>query len=318
MKNRFLNALLSDLTENDSSQRICVEPVKLFLVFVALISFIPDWASGDGPLQSIAAESMGGCASASGASTLNLLSGSHATLLSPQLSDFDAYRCRVGWTGADEQVECPPWQWARRFGYSEHSDLGVDLQALSVLNQSPGRQNPYFSCDVSVNVLLREWNLYELESCNKQAVITLMHEPALGIIRSMHFRDPGDTTGTPAQTPNLTIHPLLDAQSDLFNLTINHIKNVDDPLVEFKLTVAPQLDLYGRFTGKDAQVQLPLQPNIELHFTKQGSLVLQVSIPLFTRGGRNPPASFAIGLLWHALNKISEAGATKEAGAADR
>jgi hypothetical protein len=42
----------------------------------------------------------------------------------------------------------------------------------------------------------------------------------------MHFRDPGDTTGTPARTPNLTIHPLLDAQSDFFNLTINHKKKV--------------------------------------------------------------------------------------------
>ena len=88
--------------------------------------------------------------------------------------------------------------------------------------------------------------------------------------------------------------------------------------MEFKLTVAPQVDLYGRFTGKDAQVQLPIQPNIEWHFTKEGSLVVQVSVSPFTVGGRNPPASFAIGFLWHAVNKISEAGATERAGAADR
>jgi hypothetical protein len=84
-------------------------------------------------------------------------------------------------------------------------------------------------------------------------------------------------------------------------------KESTDPLVEFKLTVAPQVDLYGRFTGKDAQVQLPIQPNIEWHFTKEGSLVVQVSVSPFTVGGRNPPASFAIGFLWHAVNRISEA-----------
>jgi hypothetical protein len=128
----------------------------------------------------------------------------------------------------------------------------------------------------------------------------------------MHFRDPGDATGTPAKTPNLTIHPLLNTQSDLFNLTINHKQNPADPLVEFKLTVAPQIDLYGRFTGKDAQVQLPIQPNIEWHFTKEGSLLVQISVPPFTVGGRNPPASFAIGFLWHAVNKISKAGAANQ------
>lgn len=214
----------------------------------------------------------------------------------------------------------PAWasgdEWARTFWDNKDTDLGVDLQGLIVLNQSPGGQHSYLSFDDSVNVLLRDWNLYKLESCNNQAVITLMHEPALGITRSMHFRDPGDVTGTPAQTPNLTFHPLATAQSDLFNFTINRPKEEaqkeEEPLVEFKLTVAPQVDLYGRFTGKDAQFQLPLQPNIEWHLTKQVSLLAQVSVPLFTVGGRNPPASFAIGFLWHAVNKISKAGAADQ------
>jgi hypothetical protein len=290
--------------------------MKCFCVSVAVTSFIPAWASGDEPLHWIAAGSMSGCACASGASTLNLLPGSHATLLSPRLYDIDGYRCGVVWNSANALVKCPPRRWARTFWDNKDTDLGIDLQGLIVINQSPGGQHSYLSFDDSVNVLLRDWNLYKLESCNNQAVITLMHEPALGITRSMHFRDPGDATGTPAQTPNLTFHPLATAQSDLFNFTINRPKEEaqkeEEPLVEFKLTVAPQVDLYGRFTGKDAQFQLPLQPNIEWHLTKQVSLLAQVSVPLFTVGGRNPPASFAIGFLWHAVNKISKAGAADQ------
>jgi hypothetical protein len=242
---------------------ICVELVKRFCVLVVLTAFIPAWANA---------------ATAPGVSALNLLSGSDSTLLSPQKSDVDTYRSAVEMTNAPDLATCPPWcQCIPFLPENKKAALGVDLQALSVLNQSPGGQNSYLSSDVSVNVLLRNWNLRERDFslCDQPIVITLMHEPALGITRSMHFRDPGDATGTPAQTPNLTIHPLLNAQSDLFNLTINHKKSADEPLVEFKLTVAPQLDLYGRFTGKDAQVQLPLQPSIELHFTKQGSLVVQ-------------------------------------------
>ena len=311
---------------------ICIERVKHFCVFVALNAFIPASASGDEQLQSIAAGSVGVYATASGVSTLNLLFGSHASLLSPQQSDFDACRCEIESHSAGERAKCPPWwQWVPAFAENKKTGMGVDLQALSVLNQSPGGQHSYLSSDVSVNALLREWKLYRCEGIslgNHQAFITLMYEPALGIIRSMHFRDPGDATGRPAQTPNLTIHPLLSAQSDLFNLTIDRKKEEakeeeeeeEEALVEFKLTVAPQVDFYGRFTGKDAQFQLPLQPNIEWHFKKQVSLVVQVSVPLFTVGGRNPPASFAIGFLWHAVDKLS--GDAKEAvgyaGAAER
>jgi hypothetical protein len=226
-------------------------------------------------------------------------------LLSQQPNDFDASRYEVKLAAAGGDARCGPWwRWIRFCGNNDNTRMGVDLQALSVLNQSPGGQHSYLSSDVSVSVLWRDWNFYQREGlpiCNHEAVITLMHEPALGVTRSMHFRDPGDATGTPAQTPNLTIHPLLNAQSDLFNLTINHKKD-SDPLVEFKLTVAPQVDLYGRFIGKDAQYQLPLQPNVEWHLNNQVSLVVQVSIPLFTVAGRNPPASFATGILWHAVN----------------
>jgi len=196
--------------------------LKCFCVFVALTAFIPAWASG---------------ATASGVSTLNSLSGSDATLLPRQRNDLDACQCQVAWAGESDHAKCPPWwQWIRTFADNNDTDMGVDLQALGVLNQSPGGQHSYLSSDVSVSVLLREWDFYKSECfplCDHQAVITLMHEPALGITRSMHFRDPGDATGTPARTPNLTIHPLLDTQSDVFNLTINH-KESTDPLVEFK------------------------------------------------------------------------------------
>jgi hypothetical protein len=50
-------------------------------------------------------------------------------------------------------------------------------------------------------------------------------------------------------------------------------------------------------------MQEATQPNIEWHFTKEASLVLRVSVPPFTVGGRNRPAFFEIGLLWHAVDK---------------
>lgn len=92
------------------------------------------------------------------------------------------------------------------------------------------------------------------------------------------------------------------AQVDLLSLSFEKKPCPKYPWPELKLTIAPQLDLYGRFIGKDAQFQWPLQPNIEWHICEALSVVIQMSIPLFTIGGRNPPASFAVGILWHAKN----------------
>jgi len=113
-------------------------------------------------------------------------------------------------------------------------------------------------------------------------------------------------TNAPAHTQGLTIHPLLTAQVDLLILSFEKKPCPKYPWPELKLTISPQLDLYGRFTGKDAQFQWPLQPNVEWHLNKCFSAVFQVSIPLFTVGGRNPPSSFATGILWHAISPQEE------------
>jgi hypothetical protein len=189
------------------------------------------------------------------------------------------------------------------------------MQALSVLNQSPGGQRPFFSLDVAFNAVMRHLDFWTVDFCDKDvpfapkpvATLAIFHEPALGVTASVHFRDPGDRTN--AETQYLTIHPLLTAQTDLFNLTIKEKvpkNNEPEALLEFKLTIAPQLDLYGRFTGKDAQFQWPMQPNIEWHLDDCWSAVFQISIPVFTVGGRNPPPSFAVGILWHAKDVVGK------------
>ena len=172
-----------------------------------------------------------------------------------------------------------------------------------MLNQSPSGQRPFFSRDLSTNVLAKDWDFCQrgnlFFTSQWPASVAVLHEPALGLTGSIPIRDPGDTTNSPTQTRDLTIHPLLSAQVDLLNLSFEK-KPSGYPWLEFKLTTAPQLDLYGRFTGKDAQFQWPLQPNLEWHLCESWSVVFQMSIPLFTVGGRNPPASFAVGMLWHA------------------
>lgn len=184
---------------------------------------------------------------------------------------------------------------------------GLDVQAFSVLNQSPGGQRPFFSLDLSANAVARNLNFCTKEwaFCKAPAdppprvSLTVLHEPALGVTTSLHFRDPGDMTNASSQTQALTVHPLLTAQVDLVNLLFPW---PHDTGTELKLTIAPQLDLYGRFAGKDAQFQWPLQPSVEFHLCKCFSVVGQISVPLFTVGGRNPPPSFAVGILWHAIN----------------
>ena len=218
----------------------------------------------------------------------------------------EAYRRRIESFDVYEESYCRPWwKWLPSCATNNKAGLGIDVQALSVLNESPGGQRPFFSLDLSTNAVLRNWDFWEKDDvfCTPQwpASLTVLHEPTLGVTGSIHFRDPGDMTNSPEQTQGLTIHPLLTAQVDLLNFTIKK-KNAKDPSLELKLTVAPQLDLYGRFTGKDAQFQWPLQPNIEWHLCGSWSAVFQVSVPLFTVGGRNPPPSFAMGILWHAID----------------
>jgi hypothetical protein len=182
--------------------------------------------------------------------------------------------------------------------------LGIDVQCLSVLNQSAGGLRPFYSQDLSVNALMKNCNLWpacaQEPSPDKWGIaLTIVHEPAVGITVSTHFRDPGDASNSSTQSPAVTTHPQLSVQADLFNLSF---QKGEQPVVELKLTTAPLVDLYGPLNGHDLQFQWPLQPAIEWHLDKDiVSAVGQVSIPLFTVGGRNLPPSFAIGILWHAF-----------------
>jgi hypothetical protein len=214
------------------------------------------------------------------------------------------------------QSYCQPWwKWWPPWSTNDNTGLGIDVQALSVLNQSPGGQRPFFSLDAAFNAVMRHWDFWTTDFCDKDvpsapkpvATLAIFHEPAVGVTASVHFRDPGDMTNAQAQTQDQTIHPLLSAQTDLFNFTINKKGTRGlEAFLEFKLTVAPQLDLYGRFTGKDAQFQWPMQPNIEWHLDPNWSAVFQISIPIFTVGGQNPPPSFAVGILWHAKDVVGK------------
>lgn len=182
--------------------------------------------------------------------------------------------------------------------------LGIDVQSLSVLNQSPGGLRPFYSEDRSVNALFKNWNLCAVPerkpSAGKWGIkLTFVHEPAGGMTLSTHLRDPGDVTNAATQTPPMTTHPQLTVQADLLNLSFQNCKQT---VLELKLTAAPLLDLYGPLNGQHLQFQWPLQPSIEWHLLKETiSAVGQVSIPLFTVGGRNPPPSIAVGILWHAF-----------------
>lgn len=186
----------------------------------------------------------------------------------------------------------------------EGAPLGIDVQSLSVLKQSPGVLRPFYSQDLSVNVLMKDCNLWP--ACAQKPLpdkwrvaLTIVHEPAVGITVSTHFRDPGDASNSTTQSPAVTTHPQLSVQADLFNLSF---QKDEQTVVELKLTTAPTIDRYGPLNGHDPQFQWPLQPAIEWHLDKDiVSAVGQVSIPLFTVGGRNAPPSFAIGILWHAF-----------------
>jgi hypothetical protein len=207
------------------------------------------------------------------------------------------------------------WKWAFPWNNIRDPETGIDLQGLSVLNQSSGAQRSFYSLDLSANLVARNVNLWKnpLDNvCAHSATFSVLHEPALGLIASIHFRDPGDITNSPARTQGPTLHPLLTGQVDLLNLSFEHApRECEYGWPEFKLTIAPQLDFYGRFTGKDTQFQWPLQPALEWHFSNYISAVFQVSIPLFTVGGRNPPPSFGTGIVWHAEGSLPWAPKTE-------
>jgi hypothetical protein len=118
---------------------------------------------------------------------------------------------------ASGQWDCRPWwKWLPSCATNEKAGLGIDVQTLSVLNQSPGGQRPFFSQDKSFNAVVRNWDYCTKDSRNKDsagnpaASIAVLHEPALGVTASIHFRDPGDTSNA-GQTRSLTMHPLLTA-----------------------------------------------------------------------------------------------------------
>lgn len=220
--------------------------------------------------------------------------------------DDEAYWRRIESFDAYEEPCRPWWKWVLPWKNNQNPKTGIDIQDLSVLNQSPGGQHSFVSRDLSASVVARDWDFWETppDDVPRSATFSVLHEPAFGLIASIHFRDPSDMTNAPAQTRDLTIHPLLAGQVDLLNLSFEQKLHPKYPWPELKLTIAPQLDLYGRFTGKDAQFQWPLQPSVEWHFCERLSAVFQVSVPLFTAGGRNPPPSFAIGILWNAEGGI--------------
>jgi hypothetical protein len=211
----------------------------------------------------------------------------------------------IGDLDPDGKSTCLPWrQWPAYFGATHDCGFGIDLQALGVLNQSPSGQPPFFSRDFSVNAVARGWDLWKRDSVPSSiGSLAVLHEPSLGVTESIHFRDAADTANRSSQMPGFTIHPLLSVQSDLVNYTF---KRGGHSWLEFKITIAPQVDLYGRYTGKRASLQWPMQPNVEWHLTDSYSVVFQVSIPVFTVGGGNAPPSFGAGILWHAKDDLNK------------
>jgi RHS repeat-associated protein len=177
--------------------------------------------------------------------------------------------------------------------------LGFDLQILGVYNSSPNKLRPFGSIDAQGNLVFKGLDVYKLEF--KKSQLSFIHEPAVGITLSMHMRDPSDTAANALQPPAETVHPLISAQADIVNYTIQKLTSTGkkEDLLEFKLTLAPQVDLYGDFTGGHAQFQLPLQPGVEFHLSKTFSTAGQVSIPLFTKGAPNPPPSVGVGFIGH-------------------
>jgi hypothetical protein len=170
---------------------------------------------------------------------------------------------------------CRPW-WKEISSCSndEKPRLGIDLQTLGVLNQSPGGDRPYFSSDNSIVVLGRDVNLLCWSVCSKKATLTIVHEPGLEVTGSIHFHDPGDEKSSRGQSDDSTLHPLLSFQSDLVNLTINKEKAKAEnegrgaateyqAFFELKITGAPQVDFYGCFNHGSVQYQLPVQPGFE-------------------------------------------------------
>jgi RHS repeat-associated protein len=176
----------------------------------------------------------------------------------------------------------------------EKAHLGIDLQSLGVYNQSPSTLPGFGSIDTSLNFVAKNVNALKRDWGPGQ--ISLLHEPAGGLTASVHFSDPSDKAADASKPPAQSLHPQVSAQVDLANYTFQRKK---EDFLEIKLTLAPQVDLYGPLTGGSAQFALPLQPGVELHFNKTFSAVGQVSIPLFTVGGKNPPPSAGGGLLIH-------------------
>jgi len=171
----------------------------------------------------------------------------------------------------------------------EEKSLHVDLQAVGSYNESPGGQKSFGSLDLQVSLPIpeKDWSPFH-ELVIKSTKTSFVHEPALSLTESIHYKDPGDSS-------NVSGHTQVGVQFDIFDTTFKKqigTKNERD-IVEVKLTLAYQHDFASG--GSD---QLQLQGGIEGHVTPETfSVVLQAQLPFDTHG--TLPASYGGGFVVH-------------------
>jgi hypothetical protein len=167
--------------------------------------------------------------------------------------------------------------------------LEIDAQALGVQNSSPNHLPSFRSVDVSGSAVWKNKNLVWEHKFGSGNEASIGHEPQVQVGLSSHARDPSDAT-TPGVTrpPAVSEHPQVAVQVGVGNYTI---KGKHD--LEFEVDATLQADLHD---PAKPQVQLSLQPGVEYHLNDKVSAVGQVSIPIATYGGDNPPPSAGIGI----------------------
>ena len=120
----------------------------------------------------------------------------HYALALQQQPANHAFERRIGSFDAYEEPCRPWWKWVLPCNNIHEADTGIDMQGLSVLNQSPGARRSFYSLDLSANLAARNWDFCKTpqdDICTQTVSFSVLHEPALGLIASIHFRDPGDT-----------------------------------------------------------------------------------------------------------------------------
>jgi RHS repeat-associated protein len=170
--------------------------------------------------------------------------------------------------------------------------LEIQPQTQFVLNQPGDGQRSFFSTDVSVGFVAKDYNVSFCTSsgaCFKPAIsgkaaeLTFLHEPAAQATVSFQVKNPADSHA-------LTPHPEVSAQIDLVNLTFK--RNGKD-FVELKATGALQYD------AKQNSAQAQIQPGVEIHATKKESVVFGAQWPVDLATGRGSPPAFGVGVLGH-------------------